>query len=449
MLLDTDMALPTEEIYKRNLIGGRWVFPAAPYEFEIRSPANSAVIAEVPLSSRFDVRTAIEAASEAAVGDWTDSTHRISAMATLLDLLESRVAALAELQVVESGLSEDDSRATVDAALRLARSLLGCGSDKEASRRGVSGHVISWGLPFTEMLSGVFMSMLRGNAVVVKPSLRGPLSPVAFALAATQAGLPPGVINIVQGNGIDVGAALMSSGGLTELHIHGGPDTISRAKRAASRVSAAVNTLSGGGNTAVVHPEFNPDDLTELVQAVVPGVRMNNAGGPFAIQTLAVHSSIDDSVVATIVSALTTTTAAPLPTDALRQRAIKRIVDLRRSGAQVLLGGESTPDDVAHRMGWRMPPAVVDLGDAQQASELLKATGEPLGPVLMVTHWTEPSQLESLFDPQRYGDAYASEWGGQSLAIERTFGVAVRNQSPVEAASEGVIPSAWMGTANS
>ena len=63
----------------------------------------------------------------------------------------------------------------------------------------------------------VLPALAGGDTVIVKPSLRGPLSPVAFAYLATQAGLPPGVVNVVQGTGVDVGAELISRPDLSAL----------------------------------------------------------------------------------------------------------------------------------------------------------------------------------------------------------------------------------------
>ena len=100
---------------------------------------------------------------------------------------------------------------------------------------GVSGHILSWGLPFTEIVTSVLPALGRGDTVIVKPSLRGPLTPAAFGFLATRAGLPAGVVNIVQGTGIDVGADLISRPGLSALHVRAGDRTIAQAQRGHQR----------------------------------------------------------------------------------------------------------------------------------------------------------------------------------------------------------------------
>ena len=86
--LPSGVALPGDEHYARNLIGGRWQFPAAPFEFEIRNPLDSTVTTVVPLSSRFDVARAVTAA-RAATRPWSsdgDMRHRL--LTQLVDRLE-------------------------------------------------------------------------------------------------------------------------------------------------------------------------------------------------------------------------------------------------------------------------------------------------------------------------------------------------------------------------
>lgn len=86
----------------------------------------------------------------------------------------------------------------------------------------MSAHILSWGLPFTETVTSTFLSLIRGGTVIVKPSLRGALSPVAFGFVAAAAGSPGGVVNVVQGTGVDVGAAMIGLPGLSALHVRAG-----------------------------------------------------------------------------------------------------------------------------------------------------------------------------------------------------------------------------------
>src|SRR5215470_2488346 len=194
--------LPGDEHFARNLIGGSWRFPAAPYEYEIRSPVDSTITTVVPLSSRFDVARAVAAAADAA--------RRAELLARLAGELDRLAPRLVALQATESGLAAADARSVVDGAARLARTLAATGPP--AGRpAGVTGHVLSWGLPLFEIASAVLPPLATGHTAVVKPSLRAPLSAAAFGYLAARAGFPPGVLNIVQGTADDVGAALLGT----------------------------------------------------------------------------------------------------------------------------------------------------------------------------------------------------------------------------------------------
>jgi acyl-CoA reductase-like NAD-dependent aldehyde dehydrogenase len=118
-------SLPDDGHYARNLIGGRWQFPAAPYEFEIRHPGDSTITAVVPLSSRFDVDRAFGAAAAALRGPWAGPAERIGMLQAVIDLLEASRTELARLQSTETGLSMPDSLDTLGATVSAAKAVLG------------------------------------------------------------------------------------------------------------------------------------------------------------------------------------------------------------------------------------------------------------------------------------------------------------------------------------
>jgi acyl-CoA reductase-like NAD-dependent aldehyde dehydrogenase len=297
------------------------------------------------------------------------------------------------------------------------------------------------------MLTGVFAALSQGMSVVVKPSMRGPFSPVAVALAASQVGFPPGVLNVVQGTGADVGAALISSQQLTQLHVHGNDETQSRARRANPRTHVALSVLSAGGNAAIVHPDVDADQVTELALQTASAVRVHSSGGPFGLPVVAVHQSVASTVLDALLAEVSDgASPAPLPVEPLRWRAMSRLDALRAGGGQVLTGG-TIPDDVEHRMGWRIPATVVDLGEADRAAPVLRSAGEPIGPILTVVRWTNYDDLDVLFTPRRHRDGYAGSWGG-GVINDEAFGVTVREQGPLKAAHGGVVPSAWIGEAS-
>jgi acyl-CoA reductase-like NAD-dependent aldehyde dehydrogenase len=443
--------LPDDDCYARNLIGGHWQFPAAPYDFEIRSPADATITAVVPLSSRIDVAAAAEAARAALRGPWAEPAARAELLASLLDRIDASRADLTRLQCAESGLSPADAARALDATLILARRVLrtvpgGCGAASDpVPGGGVSGHVLSWGLPFTEIVTSVLTPLARGDTVIVKPSLRGPLAPAAFGYLATQAGLPAGVVNIVQGTGVDVGASLISQPGLSALYVRAGERTIAQAERAVGRTRVPLRTLRAGGNVIIVGPggQATPGAVADAVAAAV---RVHSNGGPFALPLLAVHRDEARPLLAALTERLSRTVAAPLPTQPLRQRSLDRISELVDAGADLLLGGKP-PDDVAHRMGWRIPPALLMLGPPGSAAARAEQASVPLGPVLSVVTWGDWDELGSAFTAQRNRDGLASiTAGGRRVSVPVPHGQ-VTTGAPASLLDNAAVPAAWLGGA--
>ncbi|HSV39992.1 MAG TPA: aldehyde dehydrogenase family protein [Nocardioidaceae bacterium] len=400
-----------EEHFSRNLIGGQWKFPAGPFEYEIRSPADSQVIAVVPLSSRFDVTDAVEAARTALRGTWADREVRARLLRRLLDQLTANEQEIARVQSAETGLTAEDSLTAVRLTLREARSQLRCEAMARAPKTGgVSGHILSWGLPFTEVVTSVFPALVRGDTVVIKPSLRAPLSAVVFGYLATETGLHPGVVNVVQGTGGDVGAELVSRPDLSGLYVRAGERTLQQAERAHAKTLVPLRTVRAGGNAVILGPGAleHLDEITEFVSTMV---RMNSAGGPFNVPMVVAHTSAADEVLGRVISTLSTVTAAPLPTETLRASALAGIRSLLDAGAVRRLGGDVIPDDIPHRMGWRVPPTVLDLGNVGSAAAVAQQLGMPLGPVLGVVRFDATDELAHVSLSVRAKDGVAHVWG--------------------------------------
>ena len=439
-------SLPNDDHYARNLIGGRWQFPAAPYEFEIRNPGDSTITAVVPLSSRFDVARAFEAATDALRRPWAVPAERARALHALIDRIDASRMELARLQSIETALSMVDSLNTLGTTVCVARALLRRGASAgPAQATGVSGHILSWGLPFTEIVTSVLPALVRGDTVIVKPSLRGPLSPVAFAHVATEIGLPAGVVNLVQGTGVDVGAELITRRDLSALHVRAGQRTIAQAERAHERSDVSLHALRAGGNVVIAGPEHDVD-LDMLVDTVTYAVRMHSTGGPFGLPLLAVHRDTAETILAAVIERLSRTVAAPLPTEPLRRRALDRIDTLVAAGADVLLGGGVLPDDIAHRMGWRMPPTVLALGSADSPAMAAEQASVPLGPVLSVITWQGWSELGSVFTSPRARHGIASVWGvDEQAAGSLPHGLVIAGSSSPSLLSAASLPPAWTG----
>jgi len=433
--------LAGDEHFGRNFIGGKWVFPAAPYDFEIRNPADSTVTTVVPLSSRFDVDRAVATARTALGGTWSRELARTRLLLTLVDSLNANREPLALLQSRETGLSFDDSFAAVSATVAAARAILSHGTPQDGARSaGVTGHVLCWGLPLTDVVTSTLPALLRGNTVVVKPSLRGPLSAVAFARLAQDCGLPPGVVNIVQGTGTDVGAELFSRRDLAALYLRGGERTIEHARRAGQRTGVPLHAVNGGGNVCVIGPD--QPDADAPAAAVAAGVRVHS--GPFGLPLLAVHRDTPASVLPAVLARLAATSPAPLPTDPVRNRSLARTGALVDAGATLLLGGH-VPDDIEHRMGWRLPATALLLHAAGSPAARREQELAPLGPVLGILTWTDWADLGEHLRAPRHADGTIAVWGACLPPAGTLPGRVVHGPDTSPWPSADVLAPAWTG----
>jgi acyl-CoA reductase-like NAD-dependent aldehyde dehydrogenase len=283
--------------------------------------------------------------------------------------------------------------------------------------------------------------------VVVKPSLRAPISAVAVAYLATRLGFPPGVVNIVQGTGPDVGAALTGSAGLAALQVRAGDRTLTQAARGVAGTRVPLHSLRANGNLALAGRSADPD---LVAGAVTSALRLHNAGGPLSLPLLAVQAEAAGQVVDAILARLPGCLPAPLPTEPLRNRALHRIAALRAEGARVLRGG-TVPDDAVHRMGWLLPPTVITAGAMKGgpgSPRRGQSVGEPTGPVLTVVTWRSPGEIAGTLPHRRYSDGIACTWGLSRAELDAArlpHGTILHGTEPLTALSSALLPPAWTG----
>lgn len=436
----TEVGLPDDHHFGRNLVDGVWGFPAAPYEYEIRNPLDSTITTVVPLSSRFDVARAVVAARRAAPAWAAEEDLRVTLVHRLVDALERLSPDLGALQSTETGLAPVDSQRASAASAVLARRLVrrAAGRPRPAVP-GVAGLVLSWGLPLVDAVAAVVPQLAAGRTVVVKPSLRAPMSAVALAHIATGLGFPPGVVNVVQGTAEDVGLALSGTADLALVHVRGGPRAVAQATRAAAVSGVPFAPLHGGGNVAVAGPAADP---AALAAVLAEATRTHSTGGPSGLPLVAAHADVADDLVEAVLAATTNLVPAPLPTETVRRRATAAVEALRAAGATVHSGGR-IPDDIPHRMGWLLPPTVLTgmpLSGAGDRAELL-------GPVLDIRIWTSPEELAGAFPAFRYTCGTASVWGlgeREAAAAALPQQLVLRSEGPAAALRAGRLPTAWL-----
>ncbi len=215
-------------------IDGRWVNPAISASLPVVNPASEEVVAQVAGGSAEDVDRAV-AAARAALAGWsaTPAESRAQVLGKIHELIIERKEQLAQALSLEMGAAISFARAMqVPLAaehVRVARDLLSTyrfqtleGSTAiEREPIGVCGLITPWNWPLYQITAKVAPAIAAGCTVVLKPSELSPLSALLFAQLVHDAGLPPGVFNLVNGSGAEVGAAMAAHPDIDMISITG------------------------------------------------------------------------------------------------------------------------------------------------------------------------------------------------------------------------------------
>ncbi|MDX6487811.1 MAG: betaine-aldehyde dehydrogenase, partial [Gaiellaceae bacterium] len=209
----------------QNFIGGEWVDAAEGETMEVINPATGETIAEVPRGSQADVDRAVEAAKKA-YEEWRETTpgERAEILLKLADLIDENTEELAELESRNVGkplsyardempVSSDNIRFFAGAARVLegksaGEYMRGYTSMIRRESLGVVGGIAPWNYPLMMAVWKLAPALAAGNTQVLKPSEQTPLTTLRFAQLAAEV-LPPGVLNVITGDGEPVGAGIV------------------------------------------------------------------------------------------------------------------------------------------------------------------------------------------------------------------------------------------------
>ncbi|OCX25799.1 aldehyde dehydrogenase family protein [Pseudomonas graminis] len=249
-------------------INGEWTSPAIPALLPVVNPATEEVVAEVARGSAEDVDRAV-AAARAAFPGWsvTPVVERAAILSKIHALILERKERLAQVLSLEMGAAISFSRAMqVPLAaehVRVARDLLSTyrfqtvegttAIEREAI--GVCGLITPWNWPLYQITAKVAPALAAGCTVVLKPSELSPLSALLFAQLVHDAGLPPGVFNLVNGSGADVGAAIAAHTDIDMISITGSNRAGALVAQAAAVTVKRVTQELGGKSPNVMLPD--------------------------------------------------------------------------------------------------------------------------------------------------------------------------------------------------
>ncbi len=284
-------------------IGGDFVEPRSGEFQPSISPATEEPLAEVAYAGAEDVGAAVEAAQAAFANGWSDlaPSERAKYLFRIARILQERSREFAVLESLDGGKPIRESR-DVDMPLAAAHFFYYAGwADKleyafpnRAPRPlGVAGQVIPWNFPLLMLSWKVAPALAAGNTVVLKPAETTPLTALLFCDVLRQAELPPGVVNIVTGDG-RAGAEIVKHPDVDKVAFTGSTEVGKEIQRAVAGTGKKL-TLELGGKAANII--FDDASLDQAVEGIVNGIYFNQGHVCCAGSRLLVQESVYEQVI--------------------------------------------------------------------------------------------------------------------------------------------------------
>lgn len=415
--------------HQQTYIDGAWTPSHGETETSVIDSYTGEVFASWRTNSPADVDVAVRTARRA-LGDWSGlpPDARIAYVRKIAHALRERAEELTQLISREVGMPRKlAARIQVGAPIAAWDSYAEIARSIEWEQRvghslvqqvpvGVVACITPWNYPLHQITGKVAPALLAGCTVVLKPSELAPSSAFVLAQAIEQAGLPPGVFNLVHGAGADIGEALVRHLGVDMVSFTG-------STRAGRHIAALAGTdlkrvalELGGKSAALVMPGA---DLAAAVKATLAGCFLNSGQTCSATTRLLVpHESLErvaqlarDGVAAYTMGDPSdlTTRLGPLISQAQRQKVLQMIERALQQGAV-----RWSPDTPVPARGFFVPPTV--LGHVTPAMDI--ACEEVFGPVLVVMGYDNLDEGIAIANGTDYGLA-ATVWGATpALALD-------------------------------
>ncbi|MCX7864282.1 MAG: aldehyde dehydrogenase family protein [Novosphingobium sp.] len=387
-----------------HLIDGQWVEPSSGQWFDAVDPCTGAVIAQIAEGNAEDIDRAVKAARRAFEGPWSrfKPSDRQRCLLKLADLVESAFPEMALVDTLEMGRPITPSNNFVSMVTRTLRHYAGMataihGQTMDNSSPvallsytlrepvGVVGAIIPWNGPIFCAAWKCAPALAAGCTLVMKPSEKGSLTPLRFGELCLEAGIPPGVVNVVTGHGA-TGAALAEHRDVDKLTFTGSCATGQKIIAASAGTVKRVTVELGGKSPNII---FADADLELAVPASAMAIFNNSGQVCSAGSRIYVERKIHDEFVARLIEAGRNlrightldpdTQIGPIVSRSQFDRVCSYLELGLREGVQVALGGAAlTGEGFEH--GFFIPPTIF----AQAHDSMRVAREEIFGPVACV-----------------------------------------------------------------
>jgi 1-pyrroline dehydrogenase len=418
----------------KMFIGGEFVDSSSGETMEVLNPATGDVIAVVPRGTADDVDRAVAAAQKAwDEWRWKTPKDRMELLLKLADVIDENAEELARLEsrnvgkpwwvaVDEPGIMSDNLRFFAGAARNLegkaaAEYVEGYTSMIRREPLGIVAGICPWNYPLFMAVWKMGPALAAGNVQIIKPAEQTPLTMLRFVELAQEV-LPPGVLQVVTGDGLPVGDALVRHPAISLVSLTGDTATGKLIAKNASDTLKHVHLELGGKAPMIVLDDADPAVVAEAIKI---GGYFNSGQDCTASSRILVSEHVYDNVVGAAVTAIESMTVGDPATDdeigmgpvisaEQQQRVLgflERAVD---ANATVLTGGEALGG-----RGWFVQPTIV--ADVEQDAEIVQS--EVFGPVVTVQRFSSDEQAIAMANDVRYGLASSvfSESVGRAMKV--------------------------------
>ncbi|MGX1668030.1 aldehyde dehydrogenase family protein [Streptomyces sp. NPDC055400] len=409
--------LPVDLDDATHLIGSSWLQARSKRTIDVVDPCDGTVVARVPRGDAEDVADAVCAASDA-LPAWRDlsPSRRAALLFRWADLVREHEQAIEELEATEVGRPTGPSPLAGQLVFFAGQADKVHGSTLPSHTPdvlgmtlrepyGVVGVIIPWNAPGPMTVFNAAPAMAAGNTVVLKAAEDAPLTPLYLAKLALEAGIPPGVLNVVTGYGSEAGAALPAHPDIRRVSFTGSPVTGAAVMEACARNLTPLHLELGGKSPQIL---LEDADLARAIPQIVRFITLNSGQVCAAGSRVLVPRALRERVVTELAAGMERVTVGswrsgpvdmgPLISARQRDRVLDYLRIGREEGAEVVTGGAALTE-VPYRDGYFVAPTLFD----GVQPEMRIAQEEIFGPVLSVLSYDDEDEAIALSNGTRYG----------------------------------------------
>jgi aldehyde dehydrogenase (NAD+) len=410
------------------LIGNEWREAVSGQTMEVVNPATEEVIATVPSAGADDLDAAVQAARAALDGPWSalSARERGRLVRRLGERLLARADEIARLETLHNGKPISESRQIEIPAAAECFEYYGGWSDKIMGETipvkgnyltytlrepiGVVAAIVPWNFPLLLAAWKVAPALACGNTVILKPASQTPLTAIALGEIAIEAGLPPGVLNVLTGPGASLGQAIVEHPGIDKIAFTGDTTTGKGIMRSAAGTLKKITLELGGKSPNIVLADADID-------AAVRGATVGIFYGKGEVCAAGSRLLVDSSIKTQFIEKLAARTKKMVPGDPLdpktrfgavssrrqMETVLRYIESGRQEGATLVAGGARA--DIGTGKGFFVQPTVF----ADVLPGMTIAREEIFGPVLAAIEFADIDEAIARANDSPYGLA-AGVW---------------------------------------